>query len=236
MIDTKLDTIPFFTIVMASTLRSYTSAAKGRNFKLIRAVESVINQTFQQWELWVISDQCDYTFETMQQLYLPDERINCSMIPHSAVWSGHPRNRGIANAKGQYVLYLDNDDVYGKNHLQIIHDELQRLSMPGYVWYNDRIPNTDRKNISWQERSIKDSGVFLQDGRPNPGTSNLCHRRDVNVWWDVPQPDQKVKPGYDHDYKFSQALKHYCLKNGLPIHKIKTPDYRVCHLHKLFDI
>lgn len=197
-----------FSIIMPSYLGNYAGAASRRDEKIVRAVESVIAQTFQDWELWVVADGCDSTMEIVRQF--TDERVHAVKIPKSKIWSGEPRNTGIAHATGEYIVYLDIDDYYGENHLQIIADNLNDKD---WVFYNDYIYRGE-----WVERNC-DVRKLGQNG-----TSNVCHRRSLGAKWS--------HTGYAHDHHFTQGL----IMKSLKYVKILTPEYFVMHVPGQYDL
>lgn len=107
-----------FSIIMASYLGEYRNSAKDRDLKIVRAINSVLKQSFQDFEIIVVADGCERTVEIMEQF--TDLRIKTYLIDKCKMWSGGPRNTGIENAKGEFILYLDIDDLLGENHLQNI--------------------------------------------------------------------------------------------------------------------
>jgi len=82
-------------------------------------IESVINQTYQNWELIVVDDcSTDNSRELVKELAKKDKRIR--LIESSENFGGpaKPRNIGIDNAKGDYISFLDADDVFLKEKLE----------------------------------------------------------------------------------------------------------------------
>lgn len=76
---------------------------------LIRAVESVLNQTYPFIELLVVDDASD---EKADEL-LKDFNLQYIYIPKEESKGGnHARNIGILSAKGKYVAFLDDDDYW----------------------------------------------------------------------------------------------------------------------------
>ena len=86
------------TVIMQSYLGTYPTAAKDRITKFHRAVQSVIDQNYQDWELLVIADGCTDTKTNLAQY--DDERIKGYFIPKQPMWSVTPRNLMIGEAKG----------------------------------------------------------------------------------------------------------------------------------------
>ena len=123
-----------FTIIMASLLSDYPGSATGKDKKLIRAVESVLKQTYMNFELIVIADGCALT-EFVIKHNFDDKRINLIRVERKELWSNVPRNAGIDIAKGKYILYCDIDDKWGENHLRIIDDQMDNTE--NWLYYND---------------------------------------------------------------------------------------------------
>ena len=103
-----------FSIIMASLLSDYPGSAINKDKKLVRAIESVLKQTYMNFELVVIADGCAAT-EWIVKHSFSDKRINLLRVERKELWSNVPRNTGIEAAKGKYIIYLDIDDYYGEN-------------------------------------------------------------------------------------------------------------------------
>jgi teichuronic acid biosynthesis glycosyltransferase TuaG len=80
------------------------------------AIQSVVDQTYQDWELLVINDgSTDQTLEVIQQF--DDERILVYTQEKNQGVSA-ARNVGLEQAKGEFICFLDADDVFPPNSLQ----------------------------------------------------------------------------------------------------------------------
>lgn len=197
--------MPKYSIIMQSYLGDYPGAAQDREIKIIRAIESVINQTFKDWELLIIADGCEKTFDIVSNKYAKQNKVSCYFIPKQPFWSGMARDIGKIEAKGEFCLYLDTDDYYKPNHLAIIDNQLNEQD---WVWFNDFVWIGQ-----WKERECNIRRIGMN------GTSNVCFKRTLDVNW-------STYIGYAHDFYFNQQLvKKYPNNN-----KIQTPGYMVCHL------
>lgn len=82
------------------------------------AVNSVINQSYKEWEL-IITDDCsdDCTFQVISSLASKDKRIK---VLKNEVNSGAAvsRNNSISHSKGRYLAFLDADDIWESNKLE----------------------------------------------------------------------------------------------------------------------
>lgn len=86
---------------------------------LPRAIRSVQNQTFKDFEIIIVSDgSTDGTDELMENLSQKDSRIN-----YISYYPGHngnyARNTGIKAAKGEYIAFLDDDDEWLPTKLEV---------------------------------------------------------------------------------------------------------------------
>ncbi|OED64582.1 hypothetical protein A143_09710 [Vibrio splendidus ZS-139] len=82
------------------------------------SIESVLNQTYSDWELLIIDDKSnDGTFDLLIEYAATDDRIK---LFSNAVNSGAgvSRNLGLENAKGRFIAFLDSDDLWHEHKLQ----------------------------------------------------------------------------------------------------------------------
>ncbi len=81
-----------------------------RSHYLKMAIQSVLNQTYQDFQIIVVDDgSTDNTAEVLEQ-YQQDKRVNCLFRTHTDRCTA--RNAGIEIARGRYVAFLDSDDVW----------------------------------------------------------------------------------------------------------------------------
>lgn len=82
---------------------------------LEECVSSVLSQTFQKFELILVDDgSTDESGRLCDQLAQTDGRIQ--VVHQANRGSSGARNRGLEQAAGQYVLFLDGDDFYPQDH------------------------------------------------------------------------------------------------------------------------
>ena len=84
---------------------------------LDRCINSVLQQSIEDWELIIVDDGSrDHTYEVVDK-YLVQHK-NIRYIKHANTGQGLARNTGILLATGEYITFLDSDDVYAPEHLQ----------------------------------------------------------------------------------------------------------------------
>jgi len=92
---------------------------------LPKAIESVLAQTFADWELIIVDDgSTDNTKEVVSQYN--DSRI--TYIYQQNAERSVARNNGIAHAKGDYVCFLDSDNVMLSNRLQLLSETITQTA------------------------------------------------------------------------------------------------------------
>lgn len=85
--------------------------------RLTTAVRSVLDQTLRGVEVVIVDDRStDGSYDVAQRLAAahPD-RVRAFRLPENSGGCGAPRNHGIQQARGDYVLFLDSDDVLERN-------------------------------------------------------------------------------------------------------------------------
>lgn len=103
----SLNKIPYFSIILPTYNRAWL---------VVRAIQSVLKQTFFDWELIVVDDGSEDNTEQILRKIFFDGRIIFLKIEHS----GHIKARavGIQKARGEIITFLDSDDYYKPNHLE----------------------------------------------------------------------------------------------------------------------
>ena len=82
------------------------------------AIASVVNQTWRNWELIIINDGSqDQSVQIIQEWSEEDSRI-IPLINDQNLGVSKTRNRGISLAKGQWIAFLDSDDVWKEDKLE----------------------------------------------------------------------------------------------------------------------
>ncbi|MBS9942067.1 glycosyltransferase family 2 protein [Vibrio alginolyticus] len=122
------------------------------------AVSSVIEQTYPDWELIIVDDSSsDNTVEVLRRF--SDSRIK---VVESKVNQGPgvSRNIGISKAKGRYLAFLDSDDLWNSDKLQVqikfMSDNQSAISHTSYLFIDE---HGDKRNGS----VIASKSIELQD-------------------------------------------------------------------------
>lgn len=99
-------------------------ATYNKSSTLRHAIDSVLWQTFVDFEVWVIGDACtDDTAEVVGAY--DDPRVFWYNLPQNSGYQSAPNNEGLRRARGEYVAYLNHDDLWLPNHLQVLVDRIE---------------------------------------------------------------------------------------------------------------
>lgn len=212
----KIDLHIRVSVIMPCFLGEYEGCASDRENKFVRAVHSFLENSLPEKELVIVGDNCDIT-ESLIRKHFKNEWDYGKIIFHQfrkkqKLFSGALRSKGIELSSGEYICYLDSDDILGKNHLLSIYNQVKTQNLD-WAYYNDYI-NSDAGLVTKNVELIKDS----------IGTSSIIHKYDKRLNWDNCD-------GYGHDFKFVEKL----LKWSKNKDKIYGATYIICHIPNQID-
>ena len=165
---------------------------------LEETVASVRRQTWQNWELLLVDDcSKDQSYEIMKRLAAVDPRI----VPLQQECNGgaaRARNRGVAEATGRYIAFLDADDLWMPDKLSHEMEFMDRTGagfvFSGYEFADEngkglgkvvRVPATINYRQALQNTTIFTSTVlFNTDVIPQELIRMpLVKSEDTALWW-----------------------------------------------------
>ena len=108
---------------------------------IAKSIESVLSQTYQDWELLIVDDcSTDKSVEVVKSYN--DKRIKLLSNEHNS-GAALSRNYALREAKGKWIAFLDSDDTWVRTKLE---EQLQFMEENNYAFtYSDyRICNGDK--------------------------------------------------------------------------------------------
>ncbi len=165
---------------------------------------SILNQSFQDFEIIIINDKSnDETENIIQRIQLEDDRIK--LISHSKNLGVYrSRIESILNSKSQFILLMDPDDMYlNENLLQELHDfniknnidiieftVYQQFEGKNKIFFPDNDYETHNhkfsKNIIFQPE-LSEILYYI------PGTNEYSHTICRNIWNKMIRRDIYIK-------------------------------------------
>ena len=138
------------------------------------AIDSVLAQTYTNWELIVVDDGSTDDSAEIAQSY-SDPRIKCVYQPNAGLPAA--RNTGIRHATGEYLAFLDSDDYIGPEKLAIQVPHLAQNPDVG-LSYLSRIEVDSDNNLLWLSQAPSELTLtHLLTGFPVM-TNDLLMRRN----------------------------------------------------------
>lgn len=120
---------------------------------IAKCIKSVSNQSYKNLQILVVNDgSTDNTLNVCEELVKRDPRIIVVNQSNSGVSAA--RNKGLVNATGYYVTFVDGDDYLENDHIEklISRADGNKLVITGYYYdlldSNGRlVRRTDRKSV-----------------------------------------------------------------------------------------
>jgi glycosyltransferase involved in cell wall biosynthesis len=139
---------------------------------LRHAIGSVLLQDRGDWELIVVSDHCTDDTAVVVASF-GDERIRFIDLPENSGQQATPNNVGVAAARGEYLAFLNQDDLYLPDHLSHSLARLTRTHADVVLCPCARIRPEQAERIAAREIAAR-ADCFEVDGRFSPHTFHVA--------------------------------------------------------------
>lgn len=171
--------------------------------ELKRALQSVMNQSFKDWEVLVVDDCSDTNIKSIVDSF-HNERMHYYRLEKKGN-ANVCRNLGIKNAKGEFIAMLDSDDEWLPEHLQLCLKTLEQLKADG-IFSSYKVYDGEKylSNIIRSLRSGENMADYIMDGNsaatPTHFYKTACARE---VLW-----DEELQRHQDYDFAIRFAEKY----------------------------
>jgi glycosyltransferase involved in cell wall biosynthesis len=169
-------------------------------------VESVLNQTFTDFELIVVDDSSqDGTLKIVSQIQ--DPRLQVFSYPHAG--GAVSRNRGFSQSSGEFIAFLDSDDLWLPDKLEVQLKALQEnpQAAVAYSWLDcvDESGNFVRQGSHRTENGDIFAKLYLVPFVES-GSNPLIRRQAL---LDVGCFDESLTAGQDYDLYLRLAARYH---------------------------
>lgn len=191
------------------------------------AIESVLAQTYDDFELIIVDDGSqDNTYKICQQLFKENEKIRVFQKEHGGVSAA--RNFGIKKSKGENILFIDCDDFWDENLLELccpLVEENKGMVLFGirslFFYQDDTLAGSETETGDSGETQIVStdeniSAIFSVYNMASP--CNKIYKKDILEKNNILFSEKCV---YLEDMKFNFDYLRYCDK----IHILKKALY-----------
>lgn len=181
------------------------------------AIQSVLWQTHQNFEVLIVGDGCtDDSAEVVASFR--DSRLRWHNLPENSGSQSMPNNKGLELARGSYIAYLGHDDVWHPRHLETLVTAI--TAQKADVAYAITILMSP-PNVQWA-RGISPKGVYEYPAFFPP--SSMMHRRgmidEIGAWKDYRSAD--LPPDAELVYRARRHGKHFVPTNELTVFKFPS--------------
>lgn len=176
---------------------------------IVKALKSVLNQSYKNIEIIIVDDNGKNTVEQLKtqnsiEPFLNDKRVNY-VIHDKNINGSAARNTGVKNSKGKYITFLDDDDEYLPNKIM---DSVNVLSELDENWGMVYCGAT--------HRAFNKSGKLLYDLLLHSvviGSNSLMIRRDI--FEKINGFDESFKRHQDYEFtaRVSNITNIKCVKS-----------------------
>ncbi len=125
---------------------------------IAQAIISVMGQTYQNWELIIVDDGSSDNTKEVVASFLADRRI--MYFAQVNAGASAARNKGIMVSGGELIAYLDSDDVFLPDHLQVRVEMINNLGVD-FVFGPLFVVNGAKKEIYHGELSDNETGCVM---------------------------------------------------------------------------
>ncbi len=172
-----------------------------------RTIQSVLEQSYQRWELLIVDDGSTDTSAKIIEPFLADSRIKYFFKKNTGV--SDTRNFGAKHSKGQYLCFLDADDLFYPENLfkkanYLLENPAVHFVFADVCLINENDKPTGEYFIRREGLSLDD--LLLWDKFNIPGPSSIMVAKDA--FEDIGKWDVKLSTAADQDFFFRVALKY----------------------------
>lgn len=144
---------PFFSVIIPTYNRSTI---------ILKAIKSVFNQSFSDYELIVVDDGSTDDTQAILQPYIDDGSLKYIFQSNQGVCAA--RNYGVDLSAGRFIVFLDSDDTVKASWLMDFYDEYMRTKASILVC---KLVNADR-NYFFSGTFAIEKSIFIDVGMYDP--------------------------------------------------------------------
>jgi len=218
-----------------------TPLYNAENF-IAETILSIQNQTYSNWEVLIIDDlSTDFSLQVLEKLELADSRIH---IIRNDVNKGAAvcRNQGTELAKGEYIAFLDADDLWHseklEKQLRFMQAKECAVSFTSYVHIDEHSEPINKRIKAFASLSYKKqhsnnyignlTGMYKASALGKISSPNIRKRQDWAVWLEAIKRSKKPALGLQEDLAFYRIHKDSMSGNKLGL---VSHNFSFYHVH-----
>lgn len=126
------------------------------------SIHSVQNQTFENWECIVVDDGSkDNTKQVVEEIIKSDSRVK--YIYQENAERSAARNNGFSISIGEWICFLDSDDLFDTNHLELLKKEIERYNIQAFFFTGSSTLCDSKIEINSHESYLQQPDYFINN-------------------------------------------------------------------------
>lgn len=220
--------------LLMGPLVSIYLTTKNRRSLLERAVDSILRQTYTNWELIIIDDaSTDDTSLFLESL--KEKIINLKIIVNDiSLGACHCRNKAIAHASGKFITGLDDDDYFKENRLEIfvknsefLENKLVAMIYSGNYLITEKTQSTiihhdpicSARDLLYSNKIGNQIFAKIETLREFPFDTNFLAWQDLDCWYSILSKSNRVAIGINEATYF---FDHHDRQDRITLSKRET--------------
>lgn len=172
---------------------------------LDECVQSILKQTFTDWELILVDDcSTDASVQMINNYVSSDNRIKAFFF-NKNVGAGVARNKGIEISKGRFITFLDSDDYWHIDKLKMQIEFMFQKNIEFSYTYSVKLDkNDDATKILLPPKSVSSTALLFNNYIKTPTAMydtlrigkvfmpNYRKRQDWGLWFNILEKTEKA--------------------------------------------
>lgn len=201
---------------------------------LPKCIDSILSQTYQNWELLLIDDGSpDNSGRICDEYAAKDERIRVFHKKNGGVSSA--RNLGLDYAEGGYVMFVDSDDWLSNDCLEVCVYEVEKNKLDALQFGFTSITENNEKRLVKNPSSILDGEQYIKLNNFNVCVGGGVYKREIIEEYKLRFPEE-LKLAEDQIFVLSffkhaqrikyidKAMYYYLQRADSAVHTPKSED------------
>ena len=190
---------------------------------LKETINSILNQKFKNWKLIIVDDGSDMYNKQILRKYINHNKIKIVFLKKNK-GAGFCRNLAIKHSKGDYIAFIDSDDIWHKNKLtNQINFMLQNnyeFTYTNYVAFSKKKNSMKKKNIVNTIKPPKKFNFNKFIHNTSIGTSTMILKRSLIK--NIKFINTEICEDYLFKCKILKKINYaYCLPKVLTMYRIR---------------
>lgn len=159
----------------ANPLISIISPTYNHEKYISECIESVLNQTYQNWEMILIDDgSSDSTASIAEKYAQKDSRIKFHKQSNVGIFElSKTYNKALQYSQGEYIAVLEGDDIWADTKLELQVEAMEKDQDIVLCWGRTEVINSDRSTVYSVKPELDSSKSIYFDNDPPGSILNL---------------------------------------------------------------